>query len=230
MEKETQNEELDLRYVRRLQKEKLSNLKKEWRERMRTPRTAYQCEQEWQRKLWKMEEQRRANTDYTDLTVEKGTKTYKLVSKRVQDMPGLCKQTKQFCDDRSINYLAQLVQQIGGKLESEMEDLLNIDLQKYGLSLNTRLFGWKYPLTAKQRKNIKLPITVLDLNTRQNHIIKSLGDFEKKQMETLGDLVVLRKFDMLKAPNCGLKSFKEFNEKLAAYDLYFGMDLDGDDK
>lgn len=230
MQQETQNEELNLRYVRRLQKAKWNSLKKEWCERMRTPRTGYQREQEWRRKLWKMEEQRRTNTDCTDLTVEQGTKIYELISQRVQDMPGLCKQTKQFCEYRSINYLAQLIQKIGGKLESEMEDLLNMDLQKYGLSLNTRLVGWTYPLTAKQRANLKLPITVLDCDTRQTHIINDLGVFIKKTVETLDDFVRFTKDDMLKTPNCGPKSFKEFNEKLAAYDLHFGMDLDDGNK
>jgi DNA-directed RNA polymerase subunit alpha len=62
-------------------------------------------------------------------------------------------------------------------------------------------------------------INVMDLSTRSSNSLKNAG------IETIGDLVQVKKEDILKFDNFGKRSFEEIKGKLEGLDLTFGMEI-----
>lgn len=71
----------------------------------------------------------------------------------------------------------------------------------------------------KMRQLLKMKLTDMDLSVRALNCLKSA------EVETLGELVVFNKNDLLKFRNFGKKSLTELDELLAAHNLTFGMDI-----
>lgn len=71
----------------------------------------------------------------------------------------------------------------------------------------------------KMRQLLKSKLTDMDLSVRALNCLKSA------EVETLGELVVFNKNDLLKFRNFGRKSLTELDELLASHNLTFGMDI-----
>ncbi|MBQ0115464.1 MAG: DNA-directed RNA polymerase subunit alpha [Bacteroidales bacterium] len=71
----------------------------------------------------------------------------------------------------------------------------------------------------KMRQLLKTKLTDMDLSVRALNCLKSA------EVETLGELVVYNKTDLLKFRNFGKKSLTELEDLLAGNDLTFGMDI-----
>ena len=69
------------------------------------------------------------------------------------------------------------------------------------------------------RQLLKTKLVDMDLSVRALNCLKSA------EVETLGELVVFNKTDLLKFRNCGKKSLTELDELLANLNLSFGMDI-----
>ncbi|MDE6126156.1 MAG: DNA-directed RNA polymerase subunit alpha, partial [Muribaculaceae bacterium] len=69
------------------------------------------------------------------------------------------------------------------------------------------------------RQLLKTKLTDMDLSVRALNCLKSA------EVETLGELVVFNKTDLLKFRNFGKKSLTELDELLANLGLSFGMDI-----
>lgn len=69
------------------------------------------------------------------------------------------------------------------------------------------------------RQLLKSKLVDMDLSVRALNCLKSA------EVETLGDLVVFNKTDLLKFRNFGKKSLTELDELLASLNLSFGMDI-----
>ena len=69
------------------------------------------------------------------------------------------------------------------------------------------------------RQLLKSKLVDLDLSVRALNCLKSA------EVETLGELVVFNKNDLLKFRNFGKKSLSELDELLEKYNLSFGMDI-----
>ena len=69
------------------------------------------------------------------------------------------------------------------------------------------------------RQLLKTKLVDMDLSVRALHCLKSA------EVETLGELVVFNKTDLLKFRNFGKKSLTELDELLASLNLSFGMDI-----
>ncbi len=69
------------------------------------------------------------------------------------------------------------------------------------------------------RQLLKSKLTDMDLSVRALNCLKSA------EVETLGELVVFNKNDLLKFRNFGKKSLTELDELLASLNLSFGMDI-----
>lgn len=69
------------------------------------------------------------------------------------------------------------------------------------------------------RQLLKTKLVDMDLSVRALNCLKSA------EVETLGELVVFNKNDLLKFRNFGKKSLTELDDLLAAHDLSFGMDI-----
>lgn len=69
------------------------------------------------------------------------------------------------------------------------------------------------------RQLLKTKLVDMDLSVRALNCLKSA------EVETLGDLVVFNKNDLLKFRNFGRKSLNELDELLAQQNLEFGMDI-----
>ena len=69
------------------------------------------------------------------------------------------------------------------------------------------------------RQLLKSKLTEMDLSVRALNCLKSA------EVETLGELVVFNKTDLLKFRNFGKKSLTELDELLANLNLSFGMDI-----
>ncbi|MDE6322062.1 MAG: DNA-directed RNA polymerase subunit alpha, partial [Muribaculaceae bacterium] len=69
------------------------------------------------------------------------------------------------------------------------------------------------------RQLLKSKLTDMDLSVRALNCLKSA------EVETLGELVVFNKTDLLKFRNFGKKSLTELDELLANLNLSFGMDI-----
>ena len=69
------------------------------------------------------------------------------------------------------------------------------------------------------RQLLKSKLTDMDLSVRALNCLKSA------EVETLGDLVVFNKIDLLKFRNFGRKSLTELDDLLAGLNLSFGMDI-----
>lgn len=69
------------------------------------------------------------------------------------------------------------------------------------------------------RQLLKSKLTDMDLSVRALNCLKSA------EVETLGELVVFNKNDLLKFRNFGKKSLTELDELLASLNLQFGMDI-----
>ncbi len=71
----------------------------------------------------------------------------------------------------------------------------------------------------RMRQLLKSKLVDMDLSVRALNCLKSAG------VETLGELVVFNKTDLLKFRNFGKKSLTELDELLANLNLSFGMDI-----
>ena len=71
----------------------------------------------------------------------------------------------------------------------------------------------------KMRQLLKTKLLDMDLSVRALNCLKSAN------VETLGELVVFNKTDLLKFRNFGKKSLSELEELLATLNLHFGMDI-----
>ena len=71
----------------------------------------------------------------------------------------------------------------------------------------------------KMRQLLKTKLVDMDLSVRALNCLKSA------EVETLGELVVFNKTDLLKFRNFGKKSLSELEELLATRNLHFGMDI-----
>ena len=71
----------------------------------------------------------------------------------------------------------------------------------------------------KMRQLLKTKLVDMDLSVRALNCLKSA------EVETLGELVVFNKNDLLKFRNFGKKSLTELDELLANHNLSFGMDI-----
>ena len=71
----------------------------------------------------------------------------------------------------------------------------------------------------KMRQLLKSKLVDMDLSVRALNCLKSA------EVETLGELVVLNKNDLLKFRNFGKKSLSELDELLEKLNLSFGMDI-----
>ncbi len=71
----------------------------------------------------------------------------------------------------------------------------------------------------KMRQQLKTKLVEMDLSVRALNCLKSA------EVETLGELVVFNKNDLLKFRNFGKKSLSELEELLANLGLSFGMDI-----
>lgn len=71
----------------------------------------------------------------------------------------------------------------------------------------------------RMRQLLKTKLVDMDLSVRALNCLKSA------EVETLGELVVFNKNDLLKFRNFGRKSLTELDELLANHDLSFGMDI-----
>ena len=71
----------------------------------------------------------------------------------------------------------------------------------------------------KMRQLLKTKLVDMDLSVRALNCLKSA------EVETLGELVVFNKTDLLKFRNFGKKSLSELEELLATLNLHFGMDI-----
>lgn len=71
----------------------------------------------------------------------------------------------------------------------------------------------------KMRQLLKTKLVDMDLSVRALNCLKSA------EVETLGELVVFNKNDLLKFRNFGKKSLTELDDLLAAHNLSFGMDI-----
>jgi DNA-directed RNA polymerase subunit alpha len=69
------------------------------------------------------------------------------------------------------------------------------------------------------RQLLKTKLVDLDLSVRALNCLKAAD------VETLADLVVFNKNDLLKFRNFGKKSLSELDDLLANMDLNFGMDI-----
>ena len=69
------------------------------------------------------------------------------------------------------------------------------------------------------RQLLKTKLVDMDLSVRALNCLKSAD------VETLGELVVFNKTDLLKCRNFGRKSLTELDELLAGLNLSFGMDI-----
>lgn len=69
------------------------------------------------------------------------------------------------------------------------------------------------------RKLLKTPLSDLDLSVRALNCLKSA------ELETLGDLVVIPRSELMKFRNFGKKSLGELEDKLEGLNLTFGMDV-----
>ena len=69
------------------------------------------------------------------------------------------------------------------------------------------------------RQLLKTKLVDMDLSVR------ALNCFKSAEVETLGELVVFNKTDLLKFRNFGKKSLTELDELLASLNLSFGMDI-----
>ena len=69
------------------------------------------------------------------------------------------------------------------------------------------------------RQLLKTKLVDMDLSVRALNCLKSA------EVETLGELVVFNKTDLLKFRNFGKKSLTELDELLANLGLSFGMDI-----
>jgi DNA-directed RNA polymerase subunit alpha len=69
------------------------------------------------------------------------------------------------------------------------------------------------------RQLLKTKLTDMDLSVRALNCLKSA------EVETLGELVVFNKTDLLKFRNFGKKSLTELEELLQSLNLSFGMDI-----
>ena len=69
------------------------------------------------------------------------------------------------------------------------------------------------------RQQLKQKLVDMDLSVRALNCLKSA------EVETLGELVVFNKTDLLKFRNFGKKSLSELEELLAGLGLSFGMDI-----
>ena len=69
------------------------------------------------------------------------------------------------------------------------------------------------------RQLLKSKLVDMDLSVRALNCLKSA------EVETLGELVVFNKTDLLKFRNFGKKSLTELDELLASLNLSFGMDI-----
>ena len=69
------------------------------------------------------------------------------------------------------------------------------------------------------RQLLKNKLSDMDLSVRALNCLKSA------EVETLGELVVFNKTDLLKFRNFGKKSLTELDELLASLNLSFGMDI-----
>jgi DNA-directed RNA polymerase subunit alpha len=69
------------------------------------------------------------------------------------------------------------------------------------------------------RQLLKTKLTDMDLSVRALNCLKSA------EVETLGELVVYNKTDLLKFRNFGKKSLTELEELLTSLGLQFGMDI-----
>jgi DNA-directed RNA polymerase subunit alpha len=73
--------------------------------------------------------------------------------------------------------------------------------------------------SLRMRQLLKSKLTDMDLSVRALNCLKSA------EVETLGELVVFNKTDLLKFRNFGKKSLTELDELLANLNLSFGMDI-----
>ena len=71
----------------------------------------------------------------------------------------------------------------------------------------------------KMRQMLKTRLVDMDLSVRALNCLKSA------EVETLGELVVFNKNDLLKFRNFGKKSLSELEELLNSLGLSFGMDI-----
>ncbi|MDE7397657.1 MAG: DNA-directed RNA polymerase subunit alpha, partial [Muribaculum sp.] len=71
----------------------------------------------------------------------------------------------------------------------------------------------------RMRQLLKSKLVDLDLSVRALNCLKSA------EVETLGELVVFNKTDLLKFRNFGKKSLTELDDLLASLNLSFGMDI-----
>ena len=71
----------------------------------------------------------------------------------------------------------------------------------------------------RMRQLLKSKLVDMDLSVRALNCLKSA------EVETLGELVVFNKTDLLKFRNFGKKSLTELDELLANLNLSFGMDI-----
>ena len=71
----------------------------------------------------------------------------------------------------------------------------------------------------KMRQLLKTKLVDMDLSVRALNCLKSA------EVESLGELVVFNKTDLLKFRNFGKKSLSELEELLANLNLHFGMDI-----
>ena len=71
----------------------------------------------------------------------------------------------------------------------------------------------------RMRQLLKTKLVDMDLSVRALNCLKSAD------VETLGELVVFNKTDLLKFRNFGRKSLTELDELLASLNLSFGMDI-----
>ena len=69
------------------------------------------------------------------------------------------------------------------------------------------------------RQLLKSKLVDMDLSVRALNCLKSA------EVETLGELVVFNKNDLLKFRNFGRKSLNELDELLSSLNLSFGMDI-----
>uniref|UniRef100_A0A7C4Y6Q7 DNA-directed RNA polymerase subunit alpha n=1 Tax=candidate division WOR-3 bacterium TaxID=2052148 RepID=A0A7C4Y6Q7_UNCW3 len=63
-------------------------------------------------------------------------------------------------------------------------------------------------------------VSILDVSTRISNVL------EAKKIRTIGELVRLTEDEIIKFKNFGRKSLNELKDKLKAYNLYLGMDVD----
>ena len=64
-----------------------------------------------------------------------------------------------------------------------------------------------------------------DQTCRYGFVVRALNCLKSADVETLGELVVFNKTDLLKFRNFGKKSLTELDELLANLNLSFGMDI-----